>query len=146
MYLCHFSKAVFVKFLSIWKCLILDRLSLGITKDCFNQLSGCPMVNFDFKWYTTQNIDLYSKWCYQHSNLDTNNAQKKWSFPLKVSSVNMTKSAVSCVFGHVYWRNPYWKTVFFVQWNVKFVFKRCSLLINTITYLASKTWYISEYT
>ena len=27
----------------------------------------------------------------------------------------MTKFAVSCGFGHIYWRNPYWKTLFFVQ-------------------------------
>ena len=26
---------------------------------------------------------------------------KKWSFPLKISSVNVTKSAVSCGFGHI---------------------------------------------
>ena len=31
---------------------------------------------------------------------------KKWSFPLRISSVNVTKSAVSCGFGHLYWRNP----------------------------------------
>ena len=31
---------------------------------------------------------------------------KKWSFPLKISSVNVTKSAISCGFGHIYWRNP----------------------------------------
>ena len=30
---------------------------------------------------------------------------KKWSFPLKISSVNVTKSAVSWGFGHIYWRN-----------------------------------------
>ena len=30
---------------------------------------------------------------------------KKWSFPLRISSVNVTKSAVSCGFGHIYWRN-----------------------------------------
>ena len=27
---------------------------------------------------------------------------KKWSFPLKISSVNVTKSAVSCGIGHIY--------------------------------------------
>ena len=27
---------------------------------------------------------------------------KKWSFPLRISSVNMTKSAVSCGAGHIY--------------------------------------------
>ena len=30
---------------------------------------------------------------------------KKWSFPLRISSVSVTKSAVSCIFDHIYWRN-----------------------------------------
>ena len=30
----------------------------------------------------------------------------EWSFPFKISSVNVTKSAVFCRFGHLYWRNP----------------------------------------
>ena len=42
---------------------------------------------------------------------------KKWSFPLRISSVNVTKSAVSCEFGHIYWGSPKWKTSFFVQWE-----------------------------
>ena len=41
---------------------------------------------------------------------------KKWSFPLRISLVNVTKSGVSCGFGHSYWRNPYGK-VYFVQWS-----------------------------
>ena len=28
----------------------------------------------------------------------------------------LTKSAVSYRFGHIYWRNPYHKISFFVQW------------------------------
>ena len=31
---------------------------------------------------------------------------KKWSFPLRISSVNVTKSALSCGYGHIYWRKP----------------------------------------
>ena len=31
---------------------------------------------------------------------------KKWRFPLRISSVNMTKSAISCGFGHIHWKNP----------------------------------------
>ena len=31
---------------------------------------------------------------------------KKWSFRLRISSVNVTKSAGNCRFGHIYWRNP----------------------------------------
>ena len=42
---------------------------------------------------------------------------KKWSFPLRISSVNVTKTARKCGFGHIYWRNPLQKTSFFVQWN-----------------------------
>ena len=40
---------------------------------------------------------------------------KKWSFSLRTSSVNVTKSSVSCRFGHIYRRNPQWKDSFFVQ-------------------------------
>ena len=31
---------------------------------------------------------------------------KKWSFPLRISSVNVTKYAGNCGFSHIYWRNP----------------------------------------
>ena len=40
---------------------------------------------------------------------------KKWSFPLRISSVHVTKSAVSCGFGHIYWKSPQWETSLFVQ-------------------------------
>ena len=40
---------------------------------------------------------------------------KKWSFPLRISSVIATKSVRNCGFGHIYWKNPWWKTSFFVQ-------------------------------
>ena len=42
-------------------------------------------------------------------------SNKKWRFPLRISSVNVTKSSDFCGFGHIYWRNPQWKTSFFVQ-------------------------------
>ena len=40
---------------------------------------------------------------------------KKWSFPLRISSVNVAKSAGNYGFGHIYWRNSQWKSLFFVQ-------------------------------
>ena len=45
---------------------------------------------------------------------------QKLCFPIRISLVNMTKSAVSCGFGHIYWRNSQWKTSFFVLpiWNL----------------------------
>ena len=39
--------------------------------------------------------------------------QSYCTFPLRISSVNVTKSVVSRGFGHIYWRNPKWKTLFF---------------------------------
>ena len=44
---------------------------------------------------------------------------KQWNFPLRISSVNVTKSTVFFRFGHTYWRNPLWKTSFFMQCKTK---------------------------
>ena len=41
---------------------------------------------------------------------------KKYIFLLRISSVNMTKFAISCWFKYIYWRNPQWETSFFVSW------------------------------
>ena len=38
---------------------------------------------------------------------------KKWSFPLRISSVNVTKSARNWLFGHIYWKISSWKTSIF---------------------------------
>ena len=37
---------------------------------------------------------------------------KKWSFPFRISSVNVTKSAGNCRSGHIYWRNSCGKLYF----------------------------------
>ena len=42
---------------------------------------------------------------------------KKWSFPLRIALINVTKSAENCEFGHIYWINPRRKTSFSVQWE-----------------------------
>ena len=59
---------------------------------------------------------------------------KKWSFPLWLSSVNVTKSEANCGFRHIYWRNPEWKTSFFVQCIA------CTLLINMIFFSVNISW------
>ena len=40
---------------------------------------------------------------------------KKWSSTWRISLVNVTKFAKNCEFDHIYWRNPSWKTSFFVH-------------------------------
>ena len=46
-----------------------------------------------------------------------------WSFPIRISSVNLTKSGGNCGFGHIYWRNPEWKTSFSVQCEWSNIFR-----------------------
>ena len=38
---------------------------------------------------------------------------QKCSFSLRISSLNITKFSENCGFGHIYWRNCYWKAFFF---------------------------------
>ena len=45
-----------------------------------------------------------------------NSLHKKWSFPLRISSVNVTKTTISCGFSHISWKNPECKTSFFGHW------------------------------
>ena len=40
---------------------------------------------------------------------------KQWSFPFRVSSVNMTKSARNCGFAYINWGKRSWRTSFLVQ-------------------------------
>ena len=47
---------------------------------------------------------------------------KSWSFPSRLSLVNVTKPAVFCWFGHIYWTNLSWRFSFFC----------CVLLISSI--------------
>ena len=60
-------------------------------------------------------LALTPLWKFTWCHVAYQNCTKKWSFPLRLSSVNMTKSAVSCRFGHIYWRNHNWKTSLFAQ-------------------------------
>ena len=73
----------------------------------------------------------------------TTSLHKKWSFPIRISSVNVTKSAGSCGFGHIHWRNPYWKTfIFFKSSCTRGVFRTHSkptMVLLTINYFRKKT-------
>ena len=51
------------------------------------------------KEFYVRNPVAISKTLKQHT------AQKIWRFPLRISSVNVTKFAGNCGFGHIYWRN-----------------------------------------
>ena len=47
-----------------------------------------------------------------------NPLHKQLSFPLKTSSVNVTKSSASCRFGHIYWRSILMENLIFcILWH-----------------------------
>ena len=45
-------------------------------------------------------------WIISDGSVQTETLHKKWSFPLWISPVNVTKSTVSWGFGHIYWWIP----------------------------------------
>ena len=52
--------------------------------------------------------------------LETNHHREKIDLfaTLRISLVNVTKSAESCGLCHIYWRNPEWKASLFAQCNL----------------------------
>ena len=75
-----------------------------------NQIADSLSKSFNFDDWGTTDASTNTSLIYGFPTL-----HKKWSFPLRISSVNVTKSAGSCAFGHIHCRNAYWKTSFFVQ-------------------------------
>ena len=74
-----------------------------------------PQMCFSIVFLELSAISLFARlsgcfWEWQnHAPVSINyivSLHKKWSFPLKISSVNVTKSAGTCAFGHIYWRSP----------------------------------------
>ena len=101
-----------------------------IAKETLAQVSSCEYCEF-FKntyCYRTPFVAASVNWkiCYKYSNVKqticrckwrkakmyflnnnwTQTLHKKWSVSLRISSVNVINSAVSCGFGHICWRNP----------------------------------------
>ena len=59
------------------------------------------------------NTDIFREMPSTYGHFQRVTLYKEWGFPLRISSVNMTKSAISWGFGHNYWRNLKWKNSFF---------------------------------
>ena len=51
-------------------------------------------------------IMLEISFSFQMCIMNLSSTAQDMNFPLRISPVNMTESAVSCGFGHIYWRNP----------------------------------------
>ena len=76
-----------------------------ITKVECTQISvhnDLPTVCLAFKEILNRKPHHFSK---KYTKKIVSTLHKKWSFPLRISSVNVTKSTVSSGFGHIYWRH-----------------------------------------
>ena len=92
------------------------RVNLSTNKCCWIWYKGFEITSMQKNQGISENSDRHDSLKVQWGKQLINSVlHKKWSFPLRNSSVNVTKSTVSFGFGHSYWRNPYWKTSFFVQ-------------------------------
>ena len=95
-----------------WKTIIILGKSIcgAISQNTCNHMH-LPKCSVWFLEYTWQEpvLEIYLK----IQKLLPISLHKKWSFALNISSVNDAKSAGKCGFGHIYWRNPLWKTSFF---------------------------------
>ena len=90
-------------------------ISLLLSKKCSKIYCLRPVTNYQwrhqyFRFYPLPIISLH---CHT--------LQKRWSFPLNISFVNVTKSVVFCGFGLTYRRDSERKTSFFVHWQQKLV-------------------------
>ena len=87
--------------LLFYKCLILyfsENRKLTETAMRGALENSCPKICCQNPWIYLWKSSLFSK--------AAGCTTQKWSFPLRISSVNATISADSCGFGHIYWRNP----------------------------------------
>ena len=66
-----------------------------------------------------------------HALIANHMLYKKWSFPLRIFSLNVTKFALSCGKS---WRNPKWKTSFFVELSLREKFPNTELLVHIFLY------------
>ena len=68
---------------------------------CFAELNCKYFLKNSYK-------KCYSKNWYSFKNVAISypTLHKKWDFPLRISSVNVTKSTGNYGFGRIYWRNP----------------------------------------
>ena len=59
---------------------------------------------------------------YDAVRANDNHYTKIWSFPFRISSVNVTKSAIPCGFGHIYWKKSLMENFIFCAVNEKICF------------------------
>ena len=96
----------------------LKKIELAICKYCYrlppsftrnsNKICGSFVIKSRITCNSSENITIFIilDWSKNKRIIEISTLHKKWSSPLRISSVNVTKSAGNCGFSHIYWRNP----------------------------------------
>ena len=91
---------------------------------------GILVVSFDVPQIERSHVSLHNK----------------WRSPLKISSVNVIKFAVFWGFGHIYFRNPKWKTSFSVRCISLNTWRHCiQILTSVVLYVRLTGQYLFFY-
>ena len=96
------------------KNLIIYRLLLMYDSNWYDyqQLQqNCSSIAWFIEFLKTQILEVTSAVSQQSPSAIVEESlvhtiHKKWSFPLRISPINVTKSPGNCGFGHIYCRNP----------------------------------------
>ena len=91
-------------FCGVYFCIVFNVL-LASYADKINSCNFCLLFIFPI-WVSWKLCTLWSIVSIFFQLNFAISLHKKFTFPLRISSVNMTKSAGNCRFGYIYWRNP----------------------------------------
>ena len=103
-----------------WRVYNLKPLTKSIMKGCFFNFFflfiSCRLIFFKILIWRLNIISKIEHWVlyitfhFRKVNICIFRCfptlHEKWSFPLRISSVNVIRSAEKCGFGQIYWRNP----------------------------------------
>ena len=91
-------------FFFIWLTVFLSKITTSKLKSLRKSFVG-PTVHSNVTSTKTTCFE-WRAWSWWYWPMQVWALHKKWSFPLRISPVNVTKSAGNCAFGHIYRINP----------------------------------------
>ena len=99
-----------MKFILLYVFTFVDSLVLAfyVANDIVLMLtSWIQNVNWTYIGHSEDVLDVYCTFSLSPVSREnmTLSLHKKWSFPLRISPVNVTKSGIFREFGDIYWRN-----------------------------------------
>ena len=102
----HYSRDESVKHFNLTNDFLSPFNLFSIVRDCHQSLKPLKVFFIRWVWFYVYAFWLYwVVWSQSYlMSIIEQTLHKKRRFPLRISSVNVTKSAIPCGFGPIYWR------------------------------------------